>query len=377
MALGLVAGLLEELLDVDLAAGRLEHEVLADLADLGHLGLQFLAEDLVVVEVVLGVGLLVLGVVLPLHDAVHDLLDRQAARVHPGDVVEEQRLEDLLAAGGVDLEPPLGGLADRAAGRLVGFPLLVELRLDGGDAGRRARGVLLVAHHVVEHLPERDHLLRLRLALGLERLVHEVDRRPERGQVVAHGPDDFEGAGVEREVRLEPGLPFRLGPGEALAVVLEVGVDGRLVGDRADPVEDDVVEVLLVVQQRDVLEPVVGDDVLRAFELRLDRLLGRADRPDRAGRRPSPGGSRARPASSRPRPSGRPSGSSRRARPHRGTGARPRSPRPGAARPCSPGLARSRPASAGSSSGSPCRTARDDRRSPSARPASWRCGGRP
>ena len=138
--LGVAAGLLEQFLDIDAAAFGREDEVLADLLDLGNFLRQFVEQDFVVVEVVLDVGLLALVVVRPLHDGVHDLFDREAVRLHLGDVVQEQRLQDLLAARGVDLEPPLGRLPDDASARLVGFVLVVELGTDGGDARRRAGG---------------------------------------------------------------------------------------------------------------------------------------------------------------------------------------------------------------------------------------------
>ena len=103
--------------------------------------------------------------------------------------------------------------------------------------------------------------------------------RTERGQVVANGPQHVDGRLVEREEPLERLAADGVGPGEALAVVLEVSLDGLGLRDGADPGQHDVVEVRFVLEQGDVLEPVVGDDVLDAH-LGFEGLLCRADRPD-------------------------------------------------------------------------------------------------
>jgi hypothetical protein len=50
---------------------------------------------------------------------------------------------------------------------------------------------------------------------------------------------------------------------------------------RSDSGQHDVVEVRFILQQGDVLEAVVGDDVLGALHLGFEGLLGRADGPDR------------------------------------------------------------------------------------------------
>ena len=128
------------------------------------------------IEVVFDVGLLALVVIGPLHDGVHDLFDRESVRLHLGDVVQEQSLQNLLAARGVDLEPALGRLPYDAPARLVGFVFIIEFGTDGGYARRRAGRIFLIAHHVVEHLPKRNEFVRLGLLLRPEGLVHEMYR---------------------------------------------------------------------------------------------------------------------------------------------------------------------------------------------------------
>src|SRR5271157_2910700 len=77
---------------------------------------------------------------------------------------------------------------------------------------------------------------------------------------------------VEREKLLERLASDGVGPGKALAVILEIRLDKVGLRNRADSGQDDVVEVRLVLQQSDVLQSVVGDDIFDAH-LRFQGLL--------------------------------------------------------------------------------------------------------
>ena len=64
--------------------------------------------------------------------------------------------------------------------------------------------------------------------------MHEMHSRPQRGQVVADGSQHVDGGLVEGEEPPEGLAADGVGPGEALAVILEVVVDLLGLRDGAD-----------------------------------------------------------------------------------------------------------------------------------------------
>ena len=84
---------------------------------------------------------------------------------------------------------------------------------------------------------------------------------------------------IEGKETLERLASNGVGPGKALVVILEIRLDRVGLRYRPDPGQHDVVKVRFVLKQGDVLQPVVGDDVLDAH-FRFEGLLRRTYRPD-------------------------------------------------------------------------------------------------